>query len=545
MNRKYIVLFIFSFSVFLPLKSQIIAPAEHEKKAGILLTWDYQESHNTVTADLCKNLQPNGQVWIVYYPGQVPYDTSYIKQYLFQHGVSDYNFSFVPAWTETFWIRDYGPFSVYNQGNEYHRMILDAGYSAYGRPKDDSVPAQLAGYWNIEHQDISLEFEGGNLLFDGLGRGVTSSRILSQNPGLTENQVADTLKKYFGLYDVQILEALENCGGGIWAHVDMYIKFLDHEKILVSQYPDTVPDYDIIENNAAQLDSLTNAFGNSYEIIRIPAPVNDDGTYPVSQNEEMRTYTNSVTFNGCIVVPSYDQPFDSVAYQVYSRSMPGYDIRMVDARNITPSYGSLHCITKEMVPPQLLRIIFNPVRGILEYSNEFTVNCRIQSSLDEPEVRIFCRKNQETIFQQTEFQATDTGFVALLNQFEPQDTIYYYLQAIAGNDTIHEPFTAEKKPYSFWFAEVPDTIDDKTPLPVGNQHQTTISPNPSDGEFYIMSDMLKADVFLYNMKGNLYYSQLNQKFPLHLDLKSCLHAGIYFIMMKNSDCYSVKKIIVY
>lgn len=132
------------------------------------MVWDYQPSRDTVVANIARIAQQSGKVWIVYYPGQAPYDTTAIRSFLYEMGATSEHLYFIPAYTETLWIRDFGPMTLYGnfgQGNE--RFVYDMGYAAYNRPKDDSIPAQIAHLWNWQKRDLELQIEGGNLILTG------------------------------------------------------------------------------------------------------------------------------------------------------------------------------------------------------------------------------------------------------------------------------------------------------------------------------------------------------------------------------------------
>ncbi|MGC8865452.1 MAG: agmatine deiminase family protein [Bacteroidales bacterium] len=411
-----------------------IFPAEFEYNEGVLLTWDYAPSRDSVVANIAKGLQDVTTVWIIYYPGPAPYDTNYIRNYLLLHGVGYHNVKFVPGWTETLWIRDYGPITGYRfTGESWERFFLDARYSKYNRPKDDSIPAQLGRLWGIPVVQFPLEVEGGNLILDGTGNGFGSKRIFTQNPGLPQNQVKSLFLDYLGLNDFYFIDVLENSGGGIWMHVDMFMKMVDNQTILVSSYPSYLPDYPIIEGIAQQLSQMTNQLGVNYKVVRIPAPPKSDGTYATTLNDEMRTYTNSLTTNGVVVVPKYNHPLDDTARAIYQRNMPGYQIRMVDARTLTPLYGAIHCVTREICKPNLLRILHVALKGLQPYEPCKLIRCRVQAAASIDSVVLYYRKNSENSFTALPMQPESGNYVASLCGLQPGDTVQYYLHA---SDTI-------------------------------------------------------------------------------------------------------------
>lgn len=427
-----------------------IFPAEFEYNEGVLLTWDYAPSRDSVVANIARELQDVTTVWIIYYPGPAPYDTNYIRTYLLLHGVGYQNVKFVPGWTETLWVRDYGPIAGYRfTGEAWERFFLDARYSKYNRPKDDSIPAQLGRCWGIPVVQFPLELEGGNLILDGTGNGFGSKRIFTQNPGLTQNQVKSLLLDYLGLNEFYFIDVLEHSGGGIWMHVDMFMKMVDNQTILVSSYPSYLPDYPIIEGIAQQLSQTPNQLGVNYKVVRIPAPPKSDGSYATTLNDEMRTYTNSLTTNGVVVVPKYNHPLDDTAQAIYERTMPGYQIRMVDARTLTPLYGAIHCITREICKPHLLRILHVALKGIQPYEPCKEIRCRVQAPANLDSVLLYYRIKPESQFATLPMQPVAGDYVASICGLQPGDTVQYYLFATDTSGYATDPAVAPTLVHEF------------------------------------------------------------------------------------------------
>ncbi len=180
MNKLLSFLFVLCFSqAWLYGQTTVYTPAEFEKSEGVLLVWDYSSSRDSITANIVKAVQHTAKVWIIYYPEVAPADTNEIREYLYSRGVQPVNLYFIPGFTNTLWIRDFGPMVLHgNFGQGSERYIMDAGYAAYNRPKDDSIPpSQIANLWGGWNQrELGLEIEGGNLIFDGLARGFASKK---------------------------------------------------------------------------------------------------------------------------------------------------------------------------------------------------------------------------------------------------------------------------------------------------------------------------------------------------------------------------------
>jgi len=543
--KKIILTFlsiILTLSVF---NQNVFFPPEFEKQEGLLLTWDYNDQRNPITAAIAKAVQPSAKVWIIYYPGQAPMDTSEIRDYLRQHSVPDQNVNLIPGWTETLWIRDYGPFSGYDLATiPVSRMMRDAGYSAYNRPMDDSIPTQIANYWEIPVGEIPLQFEGGNVLFDGLGRAWGSSRIIEQNPAYTEAQLKALLEEYFGLYDFMFLQKLTHSGGGIWCHVDMFMKILDQETILISQYPDFVPDYNIIENFASTLAGMANSEGRNYTIIRIPAPPKADGNWPTTQNDEMRTYTNSIIINNVIVVPSYNLPeYDSTAKHVYQQAMPGYRIEMVDATALTPLYGALHCITHEVTKPQYFRVQHNKIVGLQEYSGKYFIHAKIDCTQAVDSVFLYYKLKHDPQFTRVEMWPGCPYHTGLIINNNLNDTIHYYISATHNGDQVFSPPQAPEGFYTFWCQ--PTTGNQETSNLA--QSEIRIFPNPSNGEFSldIQSETgLEGEVSINDLTGKIIYNQLVCGGKNQFNLVHLLKPGIYVLKFIKPNQQPHRRILV-
>ncbi len=534
MINKFLLIIFLWLAMTSAQAQNVYFPPEFEKQEGLLLTWDYNDSRNPITAAIAKAVQPSAKVWVIYYPGQAPMDTTEIRDYLRDHGVPDENVFLIPAWTETLWIRDYGPFTGYSkETTPYQHIIKDAGYSAYGRPNDNAIPTQLANLWNIPASNINLEFEGGNILLDGLGRGWGSTRIFSQNAGLSQSEVKEIFEEEFGLTEMMFLEALVNSGGGIWCHVDMFMKILDHETIMISEYPDFVPDYNLIESFALALGQMTNSFGRNYKIVRVPAPPKANGTWATIQNDEMRTYTNSIIINDVIVVPSYNLPeYDSLAKQVYEENMLGYRIEMVDASPLTPLYGALHCITKEVTMPDYLRIEHPKITGMQDYQGHVVVTAMMDCNVPVDSAMLFYRTDRNMAFTKIDMSPGCPMHQAIITNLSPKDTVDYYLKTALDGNEINLPPPAPNGYYTFWFDPYLGFNDRNS-----DRLNIEISPNPSAGNFNLEIDIVRnetLEILIHNNLGQLIYSDKLISNISRFNLADLLDPGIYFLSVKQS-----------
>lgn len=540
LKRIFVIFFLLQTSLVALSQFAVVTPAEFEKNEGILLVWDYSPQRDSITANIAKAAQQAGKVWIIYYPGQAPADTSQIRSYLYSRGVLPDSLYFIPALTETLWIRDFGPMVQYgNFGQETERYVIDMGYSAYNRPKDDSIPSQIANLWNWKKVNLPLELEGGNIIFDGLGRGFVSKRILAQNPALSQAMIRNILIDKFNVDDIVFLENLNNSGGFLWKHVDMWMKVLDFETILVSSYPNHLPDYPVIEANVDVLRSLTNGFGKPYNIIRIPAPPKANGNWATTQNDEMRTYTNSLIINNTVIVPSYNLPqYDQQALQIYKDAMPGYKIIMVDSRNLTPLGGAIHCITKEVPAEHHLRVVHRKITGIQAYSPEMYIYTSCSSTADIQRMWLHYKINDDHDYRRVPVYFACPQNIGIIEGLQPGDTVYYYLEAVSVKGTINYPLSAPAGNFTFWFEG--GTVGEKE---INAENRLIIVPQPNSGSFYVHNsrEVNIEKIQIFDNSGRLVFE--NDFRPYEL-LETKLPKGFYVVRAVSlTGSFSTKMVI--
>ena len=112
-----------------------------------------------------------------------------------------------------------------------------------------------------------------------------------------------------------------------------------------------------IEANLQYVTSnFKSSFGTPYKVVRIPMPPDSNGAYP-DQDGDYRTYANAVFVNKTVLVPFYEQQFDTTARRIWQENLPGYQIVGIDCNSIINLSGAIHCITKEIGVADPLRIV--------------------------------------------------------------------------------------------------------------------------------------------------------------------------------------------
>jgi agmatine/peptidylarginine deiminase len=225
--------------------------------------------------------------------------------------------SYIKTDFNNIWIRDYGQNTVYK--NDVGEPILVDWIYNRNRPYDDLVPEKVAEFFNMNMHNTTqapwdLMATGGNFMSDGMGTAFSSELIIDENsggyawegpsgnifyPNHTLDEINNTLKEFMGIDEYIIMENLPFDG---IHHIDMHMKLLNEETLLIAEYPEGVADGPQIEANLQYvLENYNSAFGTPYDVIRIPSPPSSTGNYP-DNNGYYRTYTNSVFVNNTVLL---------------------------------------------------------------------------------------------------------------------------------------------------------------------------------------------------------------------------------------------------
>ena len=254
-------------------------------------------------------------------------------------GVNMSNVTFVNAPTDSYWVRDYGPWYIFEDRNP---AIVDNIYNR-PRPNDDNISGVFANYWNIPMYGMNLQHTGGNMMEDGRGHGVSDDLVFQEN-NYNEENVRNKMRDYLGIdpYHVTI-----DPQGDYIAHVDCWGKYLAPDKILIAQLPQSNPRYQYYEEVAEYFENTNCCWGYPYRVYRVQEP----GGYTLAP------YTNSLILNKTVYVPlGSNSNYNNQALAVYQEAMPGYEIVGVTNNTNTPweNTDALHCRTRGVMDFDML-----------------------------------------------------------------------------------------------------------------------------------------------------------------------------------------------
>jgi agmatine/peptidylarginine deiminase len=497
-----------------PPSSPVRGMAEWEELQGVIITWT---SQLTILRQIVDYAQEEGTVYIVCS------DSNSVKNYLQQYSIPLHNLKYLITGYNSIWVRDYGPWTAYT--NDFDTLnIIDWIYNR-PRPLDDVTPVFFANYisapiYQTTTPPYNLTHTGGNLMVDGHGTAFSTKLILNENSTKTEAQIDEIMNKFLGI-DRYI--KMDNLPYDVIHHIDMHIKLLDEETLLVGQYPQGVADGPQIEANLQYvLNNFQTCFGRPFKVVRIPMPPDQNGQYPPSG--QYRTYTNSFIVNKTVIVPTYEYQYDTTALRIYRDAMPGYNVVGINCNSIIGSLGAIHCIMKEVGVSEPVWISHAKMDSVVYEADSIAISA--------------VTKTKSGIANASIHWTIDTtlGFTSSIMQFVSGDSavgfippqidstvIYYYISATSNSGrTVTKPLVAPDGFYNFLVENsVTEVVVSSQPVEF-NLYQNYPNPfNPSTKIKFsipnVIAKEMKQSQFvslkIYDILGNEVATLLNEQKP--------------------------------
>lgn len=289
------------------------------------------------------------------------YQSTCMNEYQ-NNGVNMDHCLFVNAPTDSYWVRDYGPWYIFEDRNP---AIVDNVYNR-PRPNDDNISGVFANYWNIPMYGMNLQHTGGNMMEDGRGHGVSDELVVQEN-GYNETNVRNKMRDYLGIdpYHITI-----DPQGDYIAHVDCWGKYLAPDKILIAQLPESNPQYALYEQVAEYFATTNCCWGYPYHVYRVQEP----GGYTLAP------YTNSLILNNKVFVPLGSvASYNEQALAVYQEAMPGYEVLGFEYNGYSgwENTDALHCRTRGVMDFDMLFVDHRDVVfGEQEWQDEIAITSK-------------------------------------------------------------------------------------------------------------------------------------------------------------------------
>ena len=355
-------------------------------------------------------------------------------------GVDMSNVTFVNAPTDSYWVRDYGPWYIFE---DREPAIVDNIYNR-PRPNDDNISGVFANFWSIPMYGMNLQHTGGNMMEDGRGHGVSDNLVLTENSN-NETNVRNKMRDYLGIdpYHITI-----DPQGDYIAHVDCWGKYLAPDKILIAQVSASNSHYADYESVANYFATTNCCWGYPYRVYRVFEP----GGYTLAP------YTNSLILNKTVYVPlGSNNTYNNDALAVYQEAMPGYTIVGVNGGSAGwENTDALHCRTRGVMDFDMLFVDHREVLyGEQEWQESIPVVSKFiaysGANLKQDSLLVYYSIDGGT-YQVAHMTATGNPdeYVGYITGYEGGSEIdYYVFGADESGHRYTQPVFAELDPHHF------------------------------------------------------------------------------------------------
>ena len=440
-------------------------------------------------------------------------------------GVNMNNVTFVYAASDSYWIRDYGPWYIFEDRNP---AIVDNRYNR-PRPNDDNMSGVFADFWNIPMYGMNLQHTGGNMMEDGRGHGVSDELVFNENNN-NETNVRNKMRDYLGIdpYHVTI-----DPQGDYIAHVDCWGKYLAPDKILIAQLPQSNSQYALYEQVANYFATTNCCWGYPYRVYRVQEP----GGYTLAP------YTNSLILNKTVYVPlGTNSNYNNQAIAVYQEAMPGYEI--VGVTNNDWSIGwentdALHCRTRGVMDFNMLFVDHRDVVfGEQTWQDSIAITSKFIAysgqELKQDSLLVYYSIDGGA-YQAAHMTATGNPdeYVGYITGYQGLSSVDYYV--FGADESEHrytQPVFAELDPHHFTMGPHTQGVDEN------EAESFEVYPNPMNNTLFINGNVQTVAIFNAVGQQVLFVENANQ-----IDVES-LSDGLYFVKVSDRNGNSVVKKIV-
>jgi len=332
-------------------------PEESEPHEGTWLQWPHQYQYgfafrndlDPAWVQMTKELVTSENVHIIAYDVT---ERNRIMGLLNEEGVDMTNVDFKIYKNDDFWVRDNGP--IYVRDMEGNLVIQDWGFNGWGNKTDfeqcNTIPQKIGQDQNrtvVDLNDVMIN-EGGSVEMDGHGTLMAcKSSILNsnRNPGMTQAEAEQIFTQYLGVTNFIWLDG--QAGLEITdQHIDGFARFGNSNTIVTMNNNDLLY-YDVLQSDINKLYDATDVDENPYNFLILPLTQNNVVTTYGQNLGYKGSYCNYYIANTKVLMPTYNDPNDSVALQLLQTLYPNRTVVGIDARNMYANGGMTHCVTQQ------------------------------------------------------------------------------------------------------------------------------------------------------------------------------------------------------
>jgi agmatine deiminase len=271
--------------------------------------------------------------------------------------------------TDRIWTRDSGAIFVTRQDARATGDIEDSElirpvnfrFNAWAKyddwKKDNQLPIRMSRVLKLQAVTAEAEnhgtprhfvLEGGSIDTNGRGCLLTTeecllSPIQQRNPGLSREQIEETLCRYLGLTKILWLNR-GIVGDDTHGHVDDIARFVSEDTIVTVVEPNPAdPNHEPLAENLRRLEKMTDQDGVRFNIVELPMPL------PVIFRGQRlpASYANFYIANQVVLVPVFNDPHDREALNILAALFPGRDVVGIYCRDLVWGLGTIHCMTQQ------------------------------------------------------------------------------------------------------------------------------------------------------------------------------------------------------
>ena len=341
-------------------------------------------------------------------------------------------------------------------------------------------------------------------------------------------------------------------------HIDMHMKLLNEETLLIGEYPAGTADGPQIEANIAYiLANYNSVFGTPYKVIRIPQPPSQtqgyiypdqyDGFGNPGYNE---TYCNATIINKTVIVPQFYAQYDTTAIRIWKDAMPGYKITGINSNTTISASGSLHCITHAVGVSDRLLIVHQALPNTTNTVTPYQVDARIQHRSGIASGTLYYTTDTTMGFTSVPMTLTsvvDNTWTGFIPAYPAGTHIFYYIKGIANSGKQQlRPMPAPQGNFEF------DVLGPTAIIEETNQHSFVPAyPNPSHGITCIpvkFGKSTEGSLKLYDMLGKetvvIYAGEFQQGQKNFFINGLEIAPGAYFITLETKEGKISQKLMI-
>ena len=250
-----------------------------------------------------------------------------------------HNLFFVQYRSDDTWARDCSCISVIEKGEV---KLLDFTFNGWGGKFDATQDNAMNAYLSPDSHPVDFVLEGGAIESNGQGVLLTTSQCLKNPNRNPEADIESMLKQYLHVNEILWLHHGYLSGDDTDSHIDTLARFIDPHTIMYLTCKDSGDEhYQELRLMEKELKRFRQKDGTPYTLIPLPM------TEPVYFEGERlpATYANFLMINSAVIVPTYNDPHDEEALEIFKNTFRDREILSIDCSVLIRQHGSLHCVT--------------------------------------------------------------------------------------------------------------------------------------------------------------------------------------------------------